>query len=213
MYELEAESVFNIIRSQKEINLLSKESIILNLYPNPTKSSHETKKNIESIRLIIEGIMEEFFCNFGLSEELMSEAVLNKNLQMKFQLIGMGKLIELEFRKLMADPFTSFHDEFLKKIEKWKYLSEKSKDKESTSRAYLLNLTIELLQRNIDQERHWIDKCILVCDSEEILLIKKIALQRKETIITQMQALDKRTNREDMAEYVKNAKDYLMKID
>ena len=213
MYELEAESVFNIIRSQKELNLLSKGSIILNLFPNPTKSSQETKKNIESIKLIIEGIIEEYSGNLGLSEELIAQAVLNKNLQMKFQLVCMGKLIELEFRKLMADPFTTFDENFIQKIENWKSMSEKSKDKESTSRAYLLKSTIELLQRNIDQARHWIDKCILICDSEEIFLIKKIALERKETIITQMQALDKRTNREDMAEYVKNAKDYLKKID
>ena len=205
LFELVAESILNIIRAQKELHLLSKESLTLTLFPKPHKTTLTIQENLQSVKCLIDGIVEENDGNLGIAEEYFIQALVNKNVDIRFQLICMGGLIELEFRKIMTDPFTTFKEEFMEKINKWQNLSEKSKDSESICHVYLFRSAIELFQRNIDESKQWIDKCIIVSENEGLKMYQKIAKARKEKISVQIRPPSQSFDQKEMMEYIRNA--------
>ena len=153
----------------------------------------------------MEGIIQETTGNLGHAEELFAKSLDMNTLPMNKYLLCLGNLIELEFRKILVNPFETIKKEFLEKIDQWETLSKEHHQVESLCKLHLFKASLELSQQKLDSAKSILDQCIQLADKFNLKLYKNIAEFRKAKITKQIDKLEGKIHPEDVIEYMKDA--------
>jgi tetratricopeptide (TPR) repeat protein len=180
-----AETVFKVVRVQKELNLLSKESSILRRFPK--EFSEFSIQN--SFNQMIQALIAEKDGNWGLAEKAWKKTLNNDKLDLEYKMMCQGALIESEFRNWVLNPVEDLQETFFDRVNKWIKDCEENQLIEGRYQAYLLHAKIALSKFQLKEADQWLDKCLSISTNKKLKIYDDIASERKNNLVNQKQTI------------------------
>ncbi len=168
-----AETLFHIARLQKETQILSHESQILQRFP----TAPYTDPVVSAFQHMIQALHAESEKNWGSAEKEWQTALDIKDLEVEFQVICQGALVASEFKTWLSFPSPIAKKKLLTMLNKWQDDCENNKHYSELCQVYLLRARIELASFQYDQVEKWINRCVRVAQQESMKLYHDIAMK------------------------------------
>ncbi|MHA2138645.1 MAG: ABC transporter substrate-binding protein, partial [Candidatus Hodarchaeales archaeon] len=206
-----AETSLRIVLLQKETQILTPESHILQRFPTPPYK-HPA---VVAFHHMIQALLAETEKNWGSAEKEWITALDNENLDVEFQVICQGALVASEFKTWLSNPSPVAKKKMLTMLNKWQDDCENNQYYSELCQVYLLRARIDLASFQFNQVEHWINKCLRIAQQEDMKLYYDIAMkesvkfERLRTNITSILKLDTQLSPQDqhkrVEEYVREA--------
>jgi hypothetical protein len=150
-----AETVYLMAKVHKEMTLLSEESSFLRRFPKP--------KNVPSIihgfDLMVKALLAEQSNNWGVAEQAWREAATT-DIEVRYQLICQGALLELEFQSLLTNPDDAAEEVFLVSLTKWQDQCKENQLHQELCHAYILRGKYSFAKYQLDNVDPWYELCM-----------------------------------------------------
>lgn len=160
-----AETVYLVSRAQKEIQPLTKESSILTRFPR----SYSKLPLVQAYDYLIEAMLSEMEKNWREAEKAWKAAAEINELDIRYQLLCQGALIESEFRNWLIDPLDTLYSALLNDLTRWEDTVKTHQFWDYLCEAYLLQARIALATFQFDKVKTWLEQCLNVSQERKLL--------------------------------------------
>ncbi|PWI46691.1 hypothetical protein CEE45_15505 [Candidatus Heimdallarchaeota archaeon B3_Heim] len=168
-----AETSFRMVLLQKETQILSPESHILQRFPEPPYKNPA----IFAFHHMIQALLAETEKNWGSAEKEWEAALNSKDLEVEFHVICQGALVASEFKTWLSNPSPITKKKLLTMLNNWQDDCENNQYFAQLCQVYLLRARIDLASFQFDQVEHWINKCLRIAQQEDMKLFYDIAMK------------------------------------
>ncbi|MFX1512649.1 MAG: hypothetical protein ACFFCQ_08690 [Promethearchaeota archaeon] len=175
-----AETIFNCAWIQAK-SLGSIRDSILQHFPKPPY----TDPRVEAFKYMIQALTAETMRNWGAVKEAWQIALNSENLDITYQIICQGALVEVEVRDWLSDPTISGQEEILSHLNKWQKTCETNGYIESLCQVYLLQVRFNLATFQLNEAQEWLERCLKIAEEEKLILYQNIAQKEKEVFTQQ----------------------------
>ncbi len=173
---LVAETIFNSAWVQKEQGLSTKDSSIIEYFPQPL----DTNLSVKAFHNMLEALLAEEEKNWGLANRAWQAAMDFEELQTKYKVICQGALVNLDFRDWLNNPILPDHDKLVLKLNEWQEFCRNNGVNDSLCWAYLTHARVSLAAMQFDEAEKWFNDCITTAKQHQIQYYQEIAQRETE---------------------------------
>ncbi|MHA2364176.1 MAG: hypothetical protein ACXAC7_09480, partial [Candidatus Hodarchaeales archaeon] len=171
-------TVFLVARLQKEKNVLTPENSILRRFPHPPFED----PIIKAFDHMIQALLAEISGNWGVAKTNWQMATNTKNLQLKYQMLSLGSLIELEFRDWVTTPSNAGQTLLISKLDDWQKTCEENNFMDQLCLIYLLRAKISFTTFQFPQAEEMLNESLNTAQKANLALYQEIVREEIETL-------------------------------
>ncbi|MHA2334001.1 MAG: WD40 domain-containing protein [Candidatus Hodarchaeales archaeon] len=210
-----AATIFRVAQIQMERQELTVDSAILKLFPRPPRD----EPVIKSIDHMLQAVLAEAKKNWGMATEYWKDALGYSDLDIEFQLICRGAILEFEVRDWLDNPVTTTREPLITRLNEWQEACKINQQFGNLCHAYLLRARIAFASIHFDEVEKWLNQCLKSASEEGLLIYQDAARKETEILLRHrkkiQEELDKLLRPEEhekvLQEYIKEALDSLDK--
>ncbi len=166
-----AETTFRMILLQKETQILTSDSHILNRFPNPPY----TDQVISAFYHMIQALVAESEKNWGSAEKEWNIALNYPELETEFHVICQSALVESEYKTWLSDPSPLSKKRLLTMLNNLQDDCENNQYYAHLCQVFLLRTKIGIASFQFEDVEYWINKCLRIAQQEDIKLYFDLA--------------------------------------
>ncbi|MFQ5978620.1 MAG: WD40 repeat domain-containing protein [Candidatus Heimdallarchaeota archaeon] len=168
---LVAETIYHLVRLQKEMELLTADNSILQRFPQPPYDD----PTIEGLDHMLQALVAESEKNWGLAESAWHTALDTPGLSIGFLTRCQGALVEAEIRKWLSNPSAPIQDKLRSRLDSWQEACETNQQFESLCQVYLLRAKVALASFQFEEMEQWLAQCLTTAETADLQHYQEIA--------------------------------------
>jgi tetratricopeptide (TPR) repeat protein len=172
-----AKTFVRIAMVQKESQILSTKSTIIQRFPQPPYED----PNIISYHHMLQALIAETEKNWGSADKSWRKSLSFKDLDNDFKIICQEALVESEVKNWLDHPSSVLQEKLIMRLNRWQEACVNNERFDSLCKVYLLRVRVELATFQFDKVEEWLNLCLKTADENNLSRYKNLA--QKETKI------------------------------
>jgi WD40 repeat protein len=168
-----AETIYHLIRLQKEMEMLTQDSSVLQRFPLPPYDD----ATIEALDHMLQALVAEADKNWGFAENAWQMALETEGLDIAYQTRCQGALVEAEVRKWLSNPSAPVQETLRARLDKWQKTCEMGQQFESQCQVYLLRAKVALASFQFEEMENWLEQCLMTANAADLRHYQDLARQ------------------------------------
>ncbi|MHA2362936.1 MAG: hypothetical protein ACXAC7_03195 [Candidatus Hodarchaeales archaeon] len=171
-------TVFLVARLQQENNILTPESSILRRFPSqPFEDS-----SIKAFDHMIQALLAEIRGYWGVAKSNWELATNTEDLLLKYRMLSLGALIELDFRDWVSSPSDTGKELLIAKLDDWQKSCEENNFLDQLCHVYLLRAKIHFTAFEFPQAEDLLNKSLNTAQKANLTLYQERTREEIETL-------------------------------